>query len=191
MTPLRGCSAWRGTSVVAAIALLSRAAAAEPASAFHVAAAIGAGSCARYDAYTGTIGGCADVGGGIRVGRAIRFDLDLDFGFTPRRTSLAPQLATITAGGGFHVLLRPMFAFQIARFFTRVGNELRATAPLSGVAPGFAGVVELGVRLGEHVELGLRASLGFEGARVGDGATSRWMGAGSTGTQLVLRAVIP
>lgn len=160
----------------------------------HAFGDVAGGACSRYDDATGTLGVCSDavMGIDVRVIGVWRLSVALGLGFTPVRTSFAPATHVSMVGGGGHGILRFMpFSFYAERFFMNVGAELRPNALLSMLGLGVAGVVEVGVRVVEPFEIGVRFTGGGDSTRFGDARASAGGIGFATGTQLLLRVVLP
>jgi hypothetical protein len=128
----------------------------------------------RIDDRVGASGVCGEayLGGDIltHIRALAAFRVEGGIGWTMGVTSGDRDYGTSTSSGGPYLAIRGLFDFDITQlFFVRVGPEVRGS--FSPVAPGIYGVVDVGTRVGEHFELGLRSHIGAEGVVRSDSST--------------------
>lgn len=133
----------------------------------HLVLAATLGSCTRTDVEVAASGFCPEfsvAGLDAPIGRRWHLGAELGLGWMPTGSTGDSTFGIARNAGGTYAVLRLLAGLDVTRlFFVRAGVQSRATWSLETVAPGFQGVVDLGTRLGNHVELGLRALAGADG----------------------------
>ncbi len=130
-------------------------------------ASVGVGACWRQDPLVPGSGTCGDFFIGIDAPIPGRFRLTLEGGVVQTvRAQTGPVLpfnGTSHVSGGTYFATRFFIGYDWTRlFFMRLGWELHATAETELAEMWLA---EMGTRIFGHLEVGLRAKLGFEGVR--------------------------
>lgn len=160
----------------------------------HGVGAASFGTCTRFDPDVGASGVCGEAIVGLdipfQIRRArFRFDPELGFGWSASATTTDSALGVSIASGGASLSTRPLFTWDVTRlFFLRAGPELRATYLLDTFATSVRGVLDLGTRFGDILELGLRGYAGVDGIeKAQDGKNSEWSAAFAWGTMFLAR----
>lgn len=125
--------------------------------------------------------------------RHFHFGIEAGVGLTPHVTSGDPSLGLSESSGGLRPLGRAYLGWDFTElFFTRLGGELRVADPFGALVGGPDWLLELGTRICNHFETGLRGTVGQ------DRVASSGLDVASTtrltlvyGTSVFLRLVIP
>ena len=133
----------------------------------HLVLAATLGSCTRTEVEVAASGFCPEfsvAGVDVPAGRRWHVDAEVGLGWVPKGSTGDSNFGIARQSGGTYVVVRPMVGLDITRlFYVRAGVQVRGTWSLERVAPGFHGMLNLGTRLGSHVELGLRVLAGADG----------------------------
>lgn len=162
-----------------------------PGTGFHGTFGLSLGSCVRNDPDVGTVDYCGEAN--IGVDWAIteigywRANLELGVGWTRGATSGYADLGTFSSAGGPYFAPRLLFGRDATRhFYWRIGAQM-PTFFLNSIAPGVDGVIDLGTRAWDRLELGPRAFVGVEPVTTTGGP---WTYPMSYGVSLLARYLI-
>jgi hypothetical protein len=133
-------------------------------------------SCTRSDPNVGSTGFCGDVALGVespRLGESpVRLGGELGAGATPGFETGVSAVGVVRQSGGTFGLGRVFVGFDVTPvFLVRPGFELHLSAPDGHPAFGPRFTFDMGSRVGAHLELGLRAIVGWEAALRESGAS--------------------
>lgn len=137
------------------------------------------GSCTRIDDVVGRAGVCGEAYFGAdlltRWHTLSALRVDLGVGWTLGATSGDRDFGTTTSSGGGYVGLRAMVDLDITpAFFFRIGPQVRGSLPANFPTLGFFGALDLGMRIGDHFEVGIRWEGGAEGVVRASPETLSW-----------------
>jgi opacity protein-like surface antigen len=157
-------------------------------------------SCTRSDADVGGAGFCpefslagVDVPLGFRLfGLDWHFGAEVGLGFMSRSSSGDANFGVARSSGGTYLVVRALLGFDVTRlFYVRVGAQARGTWSLETVNPGGQAVVDLGTRLGNHWEVGVRGILGEDGVVATGNGETRHDTALAYGAGVAVRLFVP
>lgn len=157
----------------------------------HFLGAVSFGPCMRVHPDVGGAGPCAEhfLAVDVALSRNWRLNGELGIGFMNSTTSGDASVGVgRSSGDGGYLATRFLVGYDITRlFFFRAGPQLRGTTALGRVALGFQVDADIGTRVGDDIEFGIRTFGGFDG--VASTHTPRWSLAGCSGAMLLLRVL--
>ena len=154
---------------------------------FHLLGAAALGSCVRWNTPAAGTGVCGELGlaGEVAVSPRWNLTVELGIGFMNRTTSSDFGGARSTGGPAF-AALRVMAGHDVFRFFfVRPGLQVRTNWALGRANAGAQLAVDVGTRVGDRLELGMRPFAGFDG--VASTGSPGWSPALSFGATFLAR----
>ena len=153
------------------------------------------GSCIRNDPNVGKSSICEEAFGGVDIifPRHVHLDAELGVGYSGIGSAGDPNLGIAYGSGGTYAVVRAMLGADLSPvFFWRAGAQARFMYSLHWVDPGMQAVGDLGTRVYEHFEVGMRGFAGFDGVvAAGNGEGNSWAWAPAYGLSVFGRFLLP
>jgi hypothetical protein len=162
---------------------------------WHPLALVAVGSCVRPDPTLGTSGFCGElaVGVDLRFADYWHATAELGAGLTTSTTAGDPNLGISRSSGGGYLGLRLLLGFDVTQHFYMRGGVQGQFVYSPAQASGAAGLVEIGTHLftkdvdwSNHLDIGLRQSLGSDGVSTSGTGSSLTFAYGTTAFARVL-----